>query len=111
MSSLFIVLLQLPSLLILAACASNSGMVDPSSVMTDTAEKSVAYQPSALPMPLRLAFMSGHVNAGITLYHAGEAEYFLIPLVKRPHRLIERGQQGLTLVIFLSLPFSIISNC
>ena len=74
MRSLFIVLLQLPSLLILAACASNSGMINPSSVMTDTAEKSVAHQPSALPMPLRLAFMSGHVNAGITLYHAGEPE-------------------------------------
>ena len=74
MKSLLIVLLQLQSLMVLFACAPNGSMIDRSNVMTDTVEKSVAHQQSPLPMPMRLAFMSGHVSAGITLYHAGETE-------------------------------------
>ena len=59
-------------LLTLASCSSTLGIDNNYQVNTEVAEKSSVEQKNVLPMPLRLAFMSGHVSAGIALYHAGE---------------------------------------
>ncbi len=59
-------------LLILASCSSTIGVDNKTLANNEAPKDSSVEQKDVLPTPLRLAFMSGHVSAGIALYHAGE---------------------------------------
>ena len=72
--SLAIPVLVFVSSAVLLACTEQSDQ-------NKTAEKSTHAAHGALPLPKRLAFMTGHVKAGLALYRAG------VPEMAAPHLL------------------------
>lgn len=71
----------------------------PAEISEGGPSKGVTSAPAdSLPRPLRLAFMAGHVRAGIALYRAGELEMaapHLLHPVSETHQAEREGLEGL----------------
>ena len=94
--------------LALASCSLTIGVDNKTLANNEAPKKSSVEQKDVLPTPLRLAFMSGHVSAGIALYHAGElkmaASHLMHPVSETPaDERIGLNDIGFNLEIFESV--------
>ena len=77
--------------LLLPEISASEGASEPSNAVSSTSA-------DALPRPLRLAFMAGHVRAGMALYRAGELEMaapHLLHPVSETHQAEREGLEEL----------------
>jgi hypothetical protein len=91
----------------LIACSSSATLPSEALLPPETSEGKVSSElrkggasapADSLPRPLRLAFMAGHVRAGIALYRAGELEMaapHLLHPVSETHQAEREGLEGL----------------
>ncbi|MEP3225602.1 MAG: hypothetical protein ABJO01_06475 [Parasphingorhabdus sp.] len=76
----------------------DGGVVTQSSMMEEGESGEAGHDMATLPLPKRLAFMSGHVQAGLALYRAGEAEMaapHLLHPVSETHEAERKGLDAL----------------
>ena len=89
----------------LAGCAEKTD--PPPEGVTQTGEG--GHDIGALPLPQRLVFMSGHVEAGLALYRAGEADAAAPHLLHPVSETHEAERAGLADLGFDATPFEAVS--